>query len=172
MKHKSLMVVLVMIIFIFASFSLEAGSQNPREMKHMRFGLRMAQKNLYSGHMLLRLKDKLELGGDQVKKIETLSAAHREHMIKQEAEEKIKMTRFENYLNGEELDRKKIEKMIREVADFKMKGQIDMINHLLDLKEVLTPEQQKKMEELKSEFRKGRRGKSRENRRDFRHHSG
>lgn len=167
MKHKRLMIVLVAVVFVLASLSLEAGFRNPRQMKHMQSGIRMAQKNLYPGYLLLRVKDKLALGDDQVKKIETLTNAHREQMIKEEAELKIQMTRFENYLNGEELNRKKIEKMIRSMADFKVKNQISRINHLLDLKEILTPEQQKKMEDLKSEFRRGRRGHPMKNKDNF-----
>ena len=107
MKDKRLMIVLTAMVFILASFSLDAGNRSPRQMKHMQFGLRMAHKNLYPGPLLLGVKDKLALNEAQVQKIETLYNGHKEIMIKQEADLKLMLTRFDAYLNGEDMRRPK-----------------------------------------------------------------
>ena len=72
--------------------------------------------------------------------------------------------KFDAYLKIEKINRKKVEKMIRDIASFKTDMFVDRINFLLDLRSLLTPEQIKKLEELKGQFRRGVERRMREKR--------
>jgi Spy/CpxP family protein refolding chaperone len=57
-----------------------------------------------------------------------------------------------------------MEKMIRDIAKLKTDMQIDNMNYLLDVKNVLKPEQITKIEEFKKQRRKDRMNKRKFNR--------
>ena len=145
-----------LIILIFIAFFIVSGVFGSGYIsKHMRQGVNMAEKNLYRGQMLLRMKAELGLTPDQVKKIEQMGLDFQGSVIKRMADTKILELKFANYLQGDKISKKTIEKMIKEIAGLKTNLQIDRIFHLLDVKGVLTPEQIKKADELK--YKLGRR---------------
>ena len=84
--------------------------------------------------------------------------------IKSNADLKVLEVQFRAYLKTEKLDRKKLEKMIKNIAAVKADLQVDRINFLLDVRNVLTPEQIKKVDEIKSQFRHKRFRRFRDNR--------
>ena len=94
-------------------------SRGMTKMKHARYGIHMAEKNLFSPRMLLKFKDKIELTDDQVKKLEKFQELFQESMIRRKADIKIKELKLNNYLKEDQLNRKKMESMIREVANMK-----------------------------------------------------
>ena len=54
------------------------------------------------------------------------------------------------------MEKKDVEKMVKDIAMMKADMQVDRIFHLMDVRGVLTPEQLKKAEELRDKFRKRR----------------
>lgn len=145
---KKLVILIIAAMIVLAGTTFGAGYIS----KHMRQGVNMAEKNLYRGQMILRMKAELELTSDQVKKIEQMGLSFQESLIKRMADTKIMELKLANYLQGDKINKKTIEKMIKEIAMFKADLQIDRIFHLLDVKSVLTPEQLKKAEELKYKY--------------------
>jgi len=103
--------------------------------------------------MLLRFKDEIGLTENQVDKIEKLQEQFTEYGIKQKANLKIKEMKFHSYLKKDKVDRKNMETIIREITTMKTDMQIAHMNYLLDLKELLTPEQLEKIETLRKEKR-------------------
>lgn len=146
---KKLMV-LIFIVFYLVSGMFGAGYIS----KHMKHGFGMLDSNMIRGQMLLKMKDELGLTPDQEKKIEQMSLNFQESVIKRMADTKVLELKLTNYLQGDKIDKKSIEKMVKEVAMMKADMQVDRIFHYLDIKGVLTPEQLKKVEELKKNFRK------------------
>ncbi len=144
------LIFLLLITVMFVSTVNGAGYIS----KHMRQGAAMAEKNLYRGQMLLRMKTELGLTPDQVKKIEQISLNFQESVIKRMADTKILELKFANYLQGKKIDKKTVEKMIKEIAALKTDLQIDRVFHLLDIKSILTPDQLKKAEELRMKFKR------------------
>jgi len=122
-------------------------------MKQGRFGIHMAEKNLFHARMLLKMKDHIGLTEDQAKKIESMQERYMEATIKLKADLKIKQMKFKSYLKEDKINRKKMEKIIREIAEMKTDMQVDHMNYLLDLKSLLTTEQIQKIEELKKQRR-------------------
>lgn len=144
----------LMLMAVNFNANAEAASPPGRDMmKHARFGIRMAERNLLPAHMLLRFKDEIGLTEDQVNKIETMQEQFSEYAIKQKADLKIKEMKFHSYLKEDKIDRKKMEKMIRDITSMKTDMQINHMNYLLDLKELLTPEQLQKIETFRKERR-------------------
>lgn len=125
----------------------------PDMMKHARMGIHLAENNLFPPHMLLKHKDEIGLTQDQVGKIEKMQQQFQETMIKREAELKIMELKFHSLLKNEKVDRKLMEKMIRETATLRTNMQIDKMNFLLDVRDILTPEQITKIEEFKKNMR-------------------
>jgi hypothetical protein len=149
------LIISFLLIFILSGYFINAGMGTGEggTFQHMKFGLKMAEKNLFHAGMLLKIKDKIGLSQSQVKKIEKMKASHEELWIKKEADIKILKLKLDNYLKNEKLERGRIEKMIRGIAKVKTGMQIEQIHYLLDLRELLTSEQLTKIEELKKKMR-------------------
>lgn len=156
MTKKLVTIIAAGLILMAANFNANAEAASPpgkNMMKHARFGIRMAERNLLPAHMLLRFKDEIGLTQDQVNKIEKMQEQFAEYAIKQKADLKIKEMKFHSYLKKDKIDRKKMEKMIREITSMKTDMQIAHMNYLLDLKELLTPEQLQKIKTFRKERR-------------------
>ena len=118
-------------------------------MRHTGFGIMMAEKNLLPARMLLRFKDEIALTAEQVSKIEKMNEAFQEAFIRRQADVKVQELKLNSLLKEEKVNRGKMEKLIRGIAKMKTDAQIDRINHLLDVKAVLTADQIKKIDEFK-----------------------
>ncbi|MEN8221698.1 MAG: Spy/CpxP family protein refolding chaperone [Acidobacteriota bacterium] len=147
MKNKTLILVITAMI-VLAGTTFGAGYIS----KHMKQGFGMADNYMLRGQMLLRAKTELGLTPDQVKKIEQMSFDFQESVIKRMADTKVMEIKLANYLRGEKINKKTIEKMIKDISMKKADMQIDRIYHFLDIKNILTPEQIKKAEELKYKY--------------------
>lgn len=152
-KVTILTLIAVGLILISASFTVDAAVMSPRMMRHAGFRIGMAEKNLFPGHMLMRFKDEIGLTEDQVSKIEKMQELFQETAIRKSADIKIQSLKLRSYLKDDQINRKKMGKMIRDIAKMKTDMQIDRMNYLLDLKSLLTPEQLTKIEELKKKKR-------------------
>lgn len=156
-------IVLVVAFFLAAaSLTLDAAPR-PDMTKHMKFRIPMAEQNLFPARILLRMKDEIGLTDKQIAKIEEMRTARREASIKRKADIELMELKVKTYLKEGKIDRGKLEKLIRQAADLKTGMQITHINHLLDLRELLTKEQLEKIDELKKN-RRSMRHKSREDR--------
>jgi len=162
--------ILITAVLMFVSMNLlgQHGIRGRGLVKHARYGIHMAEKNLFPGEMLLKFKEEIGLTAEQVSNIEKMTDLFQEIAIKKQADIKIKGLKVRSYLREEQVDRKKMETMIREIAKMKTDMQVDHMNYLLDLKDLLTPEQLAKIESLKKE-RIHERMKNREYLRKWRH---
>jgi Spy/CpxP family protein refolding chaperone len=148
--------VALLLAFLFVATllpTLDAAQRRGDMWRHARFGMRMAEKNLYAGKMLLHLKDKIGLTADQVNKIEKMQTAFAEAQLRGKTEIKVQKMKLDTYLKGNKIDRNKMAKMVKSVAALQTSLQLDRLNFLLDVKSVLTAEQIKKLEEFKKNMR-------------------
>ncbi len=158
--------ILIFASLVLVSFMLTAAPQHQKMMKHAKFGIRMAEKNLFPAKFLLRVKDEVGLSESQVAKIEKMSLLQTETFVRNRADIKIKELQFAAFLKKDPVSRSKMEKMIRDIAKMKTDMHLQRLNHLLDIKALLSPEQLQKIEALKKERRKkrmkrGKKGKKR-----------
>lgn len=154
-KKTTIFVMSVLLLVSFSSF-VEAKAGNHEMLKHMRHGVRMAEKNLFPAQILLKLKEKINLTKDQVITIEKMRDAHQESAIRRTADIKVLELKIGSYMEKESINRGKLEKMLRQVAAMKTDLTIANINYLLDLRDLLTPEQIKKIESIKDGMRRMR----------------
>ncbi len=162
---KKITLVLVICVTLILSSSVLVGSQSGYISKHMQQRTKIAEQNLFRGTMLLRLKDEIGLNADQVSKIEQLNLSFQESMIRRMADTKVKELKMANYLQSSKVNRKTVGNMIREISKLKTDLQIDRIYYLLNIKDLLTPEQIQKIEKLRKSsrqraFHSNRKGKS------------
>lgn len=142
----------LMLVSFHMTLSAKAGQMRQyKMMRHARFGIMMAEKNLFPAFILLKHKEEIGLTQDQVTKIEKMQELQHETFIRKQADIKVKELKFNSYLKEDQIDRGKMETMIREIAKMKTDVQIAHINYLLDLKNLLTPEQVQKLEDFKRE---------------------
>lgn len=141
---------LLILVFLLAGMNTYLESKGrPNISKHMMLGQRTAERNMFHEQFLLRFKDEIGLTSDQVSKIEKMHIAFQESVIKRTADVKVREMKLASYLKGDKVKRSTAEKMIREISKLKTDTQVDRIYYLLDLKDVLTPEQVKKIDEIK-----------------------
>ena len=136
----------------------------PTMIHNLRFGLYMAESNLFEARIILFLKSEISLSGEQEKHIEDMMLAHEESTIRRASDIKVLELKFASLLKNNRIDRKEMEKMARGMGQLKTDLQIDHINYLLDVRDVLTPGQIQKIEKLKKEMSEHRRGTIRERR--------
>jgi Spy/CpxP family protein refolding chaperone len=151
MRKKGIILLIAGFVFASFTFMLESAPMQRKMMRHARFGIMMAEKNLFPAEMLLRNKDEIGLTKDQVTRIEKMQELYQESVIRKQADIKVEELKFRSYLKNDQIDRSKMEKMIRVTAKMRTDSQVDHINYLLDLRNLLTPEQIEKIEALKKE---------------------
>ncbi len=156
MIRKTLVLLMALFILVSSISFLDArqGQERGEMMKHARFGIRMAERNMYPAEIILRMKDKIELTEKQIGKIEELKRSFAEYVIKAEADVKIMELKLGDYLKQDKVNRAEVEKLIRNVSGLKTDLHVAHINNLLDLKELLSSEQIAKIEEAKKNMRK------------------
>jgi Spy/CpxP family protein refolding chaperone len=147
-----LSIAVLMLVSFHVTLSAKTGQRRHHKMmRHARFGIMMAEKNLFPAFALLKHKEEIGLTQEQVTKIEKMQELHQETFIRKQADIKVKELKFNSFMKQDQINRSKMEKMIREIAKMKTDVQISHINYLLDLKNLLTPEQVQKLEEFKRE---------------------
>ena len=110
-----------------------------------------AENNLYDARLILAAKEEIELTKEQTEKIENLMLENEAAIIRDSAEIKIRELRFASFLKSQpnEIDRKQVEKYIREISRKKTSMVVLHINYLLDVKQILTPAQLQKFAETR-----------------------
>lgn len=153
MNKKFITAVLAAVVVASAlSVPLTAQLGGPQMRGNLKFGLFMAENNLFEARMILRFKSEIGLTPEQEKKIENMMLAHEETAIKREADLKVMELHFAAMLKEEKVNRKEMEKMARGIGNYKTDLQIGHLNYLLDIRDVLNPEQIQKVENLKKQF--------------------
>ena len=159
MKKVTVSVISFLMVFMFF-MSIDAQQRMGREgfyaMKHARMGIKMAEKNLFPPRMLLKFKDEIGLSADQVSKIEKIRDSFQERAIKGKADIKILEMKLDNYFAKDQINRTKLISMVKEISRKKTDMHIGLINHLLDVKEILTKDQIDKIDAIKKERMKER----------------
>jgi len=147
----------MVLVTMFFTIPLNAHSDTTKERSH-RYGeiaFFLAESDLYDARLILKVKDKIGLTNEQEEKIEDIMLAHEAFVIRNSAEIKIKELRFASYLKSEpgEMDRRQVEKYIREISKEKTDLIVHCMNYLLDLKEILTPSQLQKVAEIRKKMK-------------------
>ena len=112
----------------------------------MRFGLYMAENNLFEARFILHLKGEIGLTAPQEKKIEDMMLAYEESAIRRGSDVKVLELKFASLLKGNRIDRREMEKLAREIGKMKTDLQVGHLNYLLDVRDTLTAEQIQKLE--------------------------
>lgn len=172
MTKKITLVFTVVLVLVTVGLMAQSEGRDRDMMRHARFGIFMAESNLFPPQMILRFKDEIGLTAEQATKLEKMQDQIKEASIRQQADIKVLEMKLNSTLKNEQTDRKKLESMIRDMAKLKTDLQIQHMNFMLDVKNLLTPEQIKKIEEFKK-MRRHQMMRERDDRRgnrDDRHH--
>jgi Spy/CpxP family protein refolding chaperone len=137
-----------LILFYFAVGSILAAEADENAQEQMMWSFFWAQKDLFDGRLILDAKDKIELTKEQEQKIENKMLAYEEASIRSWAEIKVLELKFASYVKSEKVDRNEIEKVVREISARKTDCIVQYMNYLLDLKEIVTQEQLKKIKAI------------------------
>jgi Spy/CpxP family protein refolding chaperone len=79
--------------------------------------------------------------------------AYEESAIRRGSDIKVLELKFASQLKPNRIDRREMEKMVREIGKMRTDLQVGHLNYLLDVRDTLTPEQVQKLEKLKEKFR-------------------
>jgi Spy/CpxP family protein refolding chaperone len=152
--NKKIIFLLVMVLLLGAIVQAqESDRQRPNVLNSMRFGLYMAENNLFEARFILHFKSETGLAAPQQQKIEDMMLAYEENAIRRGSDIKVLELKFASLLKGNRIDRREMEKMAREIGKMKTDLQVSHLNYLLDVRDTLTPEQIQKLEKLKEKFR-------------------
>jgi len=150
---------LALVVFLGLVFQAEAAvprgdRERPLMRRGMLMGMRMVENNLYPPSMLLRLAEEIGLTEDQEGKIRDMELRYKEIELKQQAEIRIQSLKLRNMLSASKVDRKAVDRAILSISKLRADIQLARINHLLDVRALLTPEQKEKIEEGKKKMRR------------------
>jgi len=167
MVKKTGIVVMAIVLLISFSLTLTGRMGSSDQMRHRKFRRHMAEKNLFPVYQLLKFKDEIGLTAEQVSRIEKMQLVHQEYIVKKHADIKVLELKFASYLKKDKINRSTVAKMVHEIGKKKTDLLVDKINYLLDVKEILTTDQIKKIEDLKKDirmrhFKRGNRMKERD----------
>ncbi|MCX6555793.1 MAG: Spy/CpxP family protein refolding chaperone [Candidatus Aminicenantes bacterium] len=152
MNKKTIFLLMLMIML---SVSIQAQAHKkiwPSILPNLRFGLYMAENNLFEARFILRLKNEIGLTPAQEQKIENMMLANEEAAIRRGSDIKVLELKFAALLKNNRIDRRAMEDMARAMGKLKTDLQVDHLNYLLDLRDTLTPEQIQKIEKLKKDI--------------------
>ncbi len=152
--NKKIIFLLIMVLLPGALSRAQDGKKLlPNMLNSMRFGLYMAENNLFEARFILHLKSEIGLSAQQEQKIEDMMLAYEENAIRRGSDVKVLELKFASQLKGNRIDRREMEKLVREIARMKTDLQVGHLNYLLDVRDTLTPEQIQKLEKMKEKFR-------------------
>lgn len=146
-------VILGMIILLMGFSTVELLARKGAPYRPMRYGIRLAEKNLFAVELLLRHKDEIGLTASQVDRIENMRLDHHEIAIKRRSDIKVFELKLGSLLKKETVDRSAVQKMIRKIGEMKTDQFIERINFMLDVRNVLNPDQIAKIESMKKAMR-------------------
>jgi Spy/CpxP family protein refolding chaperone len=152
--NKKTIFLLVLILLLGTMSQAQDGKRlKPNMLNSMRFGLTMAENNLFEARFILRLKSEIGLAAAQEQKIENMMLAYKESAIRHGSDIKVLELKFASLLKPNRIDRREMEKLAREIGKMKTDLQVGHLNYLLDVRDTLTPEQIQKLEKMKDKFR-------------------
>lgn len=152
--NKKTIFFLVMVLLLSSLSPAQDGKRlRPGLLNNLRFGLYMAENNLFEARLVLRLKGEIGLTAQQEQKVENLMLAYEESAIRRGSDVKVLELKFASLLKGSRIDRREMEKQAREIGKMKTELQVGHLNYLLDVRDVLTAEQVQKLDKMKEKFR-------------------
>lgn len=152
--NKKIIFLLVMFLLLGTAIQAQDGKRlRPNMLSSMRFGLYMAENNLFEARFILHLKSEIGLTAPQEQKIEDMMLAYEENAIRRGSDVKVLELKFATLLKGNRIDRREMEKLAREIGKMKTDLQVGHLNYLLDVRDTLTPEQVQKLEKMKEKIR-------------------
>ena len=166
--NKKIIFFLMVLIMLSVTIRAQADKKPwPNMFPNLKFGLYMAENNLFEARFILRLKGEIGLTQTQEQKIENMMLAQEEAAIRRGSDIKVLELKFASLLKNNSINRREMEKMVRAMGKLKTDLQVDHLNYLLDVRDTLTPEQIQKIEKLKKDIPKHIRDNIRDRRGDF-----
>ena len=122
----------------------------------MGMGMRMGQRGGLGLGRLARNKafqERIGLTPEQVEKIRTQESGFVKMRIRSQADLRVKRMELAELMAADKPDRALIDKKLREIKDAEFAAKKAAIDHRLAMRDMLTPEQKQKLEELGQEIR-------------------
>ena len=139
MKNKINCLSLCFIIII--SYSLNSAPLKKNQYNIIKISKLLKGLELFLPRLILRNKEKLQLSLKQNSKIEAEILSYEKFIIKNGAEIKITELEVVFLLSSEPVNREKIFEKIRSSGKLKTKSFLKHLNHLFNIKDILTPKQ-------------------------------
>lgn len=146
---KKALVIIFMFLAISNDLFLTAAPRAKRLIRQFFAQEFLADQNLFDGRFVMGFKDQVNLTQDQIHKVENLMLTFEEQFIGRCAKIKIKEIHLANYIKSDQINRKKIEKIIRGISSERIEISILYLNYLLDIKMLLRSEQIGKLKKFK-----------------------
>ncbi len=105
----------------------------------------------HKGFAFLALSEKLGLSDEQKSEIESIKLKAEKAAIPREAELKSARLDLRELLKADKVDRAAVRRKLEEISKLRVELKMIRINSMLDAKAVLTPEQLKKLKEIRKE---------------------
>jgi Spy/CpxP family protein refolding chaperone len=156
MSKKKLIPILLLMFLSTGLLLADSDHSTQRRGAYLGLDFFMPPEWNYNGYFILKFRERLTLTDQQIQKIKKLIIEYKEFSIRNSAEVKIKELRLAYSLKQENIDREELDQQIRSLSKHKVDQVIKYLNYLLDLSEVLTPEQQEDFKNLYLEFYKSK----------------
>jgi len=100
-----------------------------------------------------QFRERIGLTPEQVTRIETQESTFAKARIRDQADLRVKRMELGELLRADKADRAAIDKKMREINEVEFATQKAGVDHMLTMRDILTPEQKQKLQELQQELR-------------------
>lgn len=148
MEKKKIILIIILMQIILISLFAETDSSTEKKGAYLGLNFFMPVQWDFSGYLLLKYKDKLELSESQIQKIKKIIIDYKEYSIRNAAEIKIKELKLAFSIRQEKIDRKEVDLQIRSLSQNKTDQVIKSMHYCFDLRAVLNESQRKEFKKL------------------------
>ncbi len=128
MNKKTIFLLVVVLLLGTLAPAQDGKRLRPGMLSSLRFGLYMAENNLFEARFILHVKGEIGLSAPQEQKIENLMLAYEESAIRRGSDVKVLELKFASLLKGNRIDRREMEKQAREIGRMKTDLQVGHLN--------------------------------------------
>jgi protein CpxP len=104
------------------------------------------------GQRMGRMTQELGLSDAQVARLRDIREAHQRTAIRRRADAEVARLDLRTLMQASTVDRKALDAKVKELSDLEAAGLRDRVDTMLEMREVLTPEQREKWQSLRGEW--------------------
>ena len=153
MIKKTMTFTLAALLMVSLTLSIDGQARGNNFKKRVRNRVFMGGQDFLSVQMVFRFEKEIGLSPDQKINMEKIRESAQIQAVKTEADIKLGELKLKSLLKQDNVNREEVKNQIFENSKLRASLFFRHLNRMLDIKEILSPEQLNKLQEVKKENR-------------------